>query len=246
MGGFDPHILALIFVIFVIGGIVKGAVAIGLPTVALILLALFMPVRSATALMLLPLLASNVMMAYRGGHYLRTIKRYWYFIVPQSVLIVIVAYLSRDFEDGSLRVILGAGVIIFSLTGLIGAFPRISERYHRSASVGFGIFGGILGGLNAVWAPSVVIYLSAFATEKEEFVRATGMIVTFGAIPLLASHIALGHFVMENTPLSFAVLVPAMIGFFIGEAIRHRISERIFRNGLFSVFLLLGINMILS
>ncbi|MEG0202205.1 MAG: sulfite exporter TauE/SafE family protein, partial [Comamonas sp.] len=47
--------------VFALAGLVKGVVGLGLPTVSMALLALFMPPAQAAALLLLPSLVSNVM-----------------------------------------------------------------------------------------------------------------------------------------------------------------------------------------
>jgi len=245
LAGFDTTTLALIFAIFVFAGFVKGAVAIGLPTIAVALLAQFLDTREAIALMLYPLFVSNLLLAIRGGHYWRTFMRYRHFIIPQMIILVGVAYLSRDASGEQLKLIIGVFIILFAVTGLVKAFPRIPEHWQTPAKLGFGSIAGVLAGIISIWAPPIVIYLQSSRVDKEEFARASGIIITLGAIPLLLSRYWLGHLNLENTSGSLLVLIPSVIGFYIGEYVRKRISEEVFRKALLIVFLLLGINMLI-
>ena len=245
MESIDASLLAIGFAIFVFAGTVKGALAIGLPTVSVVFLAMIVDVRLAISLMLFPLFFSNLYLAVRGGNYLRTLHRYRYFIAVQSITIVIVSILTSDFESEQLRVVLGWGVIIFAITGLMNVFPIVDEKLDRFLQVGLGLLAGFLGGTIAVWAPAVVIYLSMRGIQREEFARASGMIITVGAIPLLLMHAYLGHLDVANASLSLLALIPVYLGLVVGEWIREKISEKIFRRSLLILFLLLGMNMVL-
>lgn len=246
MAPFDSLTVALIFAIFVLAGFIKGAVAIGLPTVALVLLSQFLSVREAISLMLLPLFFSNLWLAIQGGQYLRTIKRYRYFIICQCLMMAVVAILTKNAPDVALRICLGTIIVIFSSVSLVGKFPELPAKYQSTGGAIFGTTAGMLGGLISAWAPSVVIYLSMLRVDKGEFARASGALITLGAIVLLASHFALGHQTLDNSVYSLLALIPSGIGMWLGNMLRQRISEKTFRIALYVVFLILGIEMVLG
>ena len=81
-----------------------------------------------------------------------------------------------------------------------------------------------MGGLTAVWAPPLAIYLAARQADKDEFVRASGLLILLGSLPLAASYVAQGLMTGWLALLSGAMILPALIGFTAGEALRARLS----------------------
>ena len=73
----SPDTLVLIGITFVIAGLVKGVVGIGLPTVSLALLTAILGLRDAMALMILPSIATNIWQALAGPALGETIRRFW-------------------------------------------------------------------------------------------------------------------------------------------------------------------------
>jgi hypothetical protein len=80
--------LLAIFLIFLLGGLVKGIAGIGLPTVAIALMAIFIGLKEGIALMVVPTLASNIWQALAGGRLAEILRG----IVPDGdVSLVLVA-----------------------------------------------------------------------------------------------------------------------------------------------------------
>jgi len=61
------ELLLLAALVFLLAGVVKGALGIGLPTISISILAQFTDPRVAIALLLLPAIVSNTWQVYRGG-----------------------------------------------------------------------------------------------------------------------------------------------------------------------------------
>src|SRR5450830_2016967 len=70
-------LLSAIAVIFLLAGMVKGVVGLGLPTVAVGLLGLFMPPLQAAALLIVPSLVTNVWQLLAGGRFVWLLRRLW-------------------------------------------------------------------------------------------------------------------------------------------------------------------------
>ncbi len=80
--------------------------------------------------------------------------------------------------------------------------------------------------------------------EREEFVRATGLLITLGSVPLLYSYVVQGLFTGPLALTSAAMIAPALAGFAIGEALRKRLSPEKFRMVLMLLFLVMGANLL--
>src|SRR3546814_5359652 len=61
--GLSPGLLPAVAAVFLLAGVVKGVVGLGLPTISMALLALFMPPAPAAALLVVPSLITNLWQA---------------------------------------------------------------------------------------------------------------------------------------------------------------------------------------
>ena len=87
-------------------------------------------------------------------------------------------------------------------------------------------------------------YLTALGTEKSEQIRVQGVIYGMGAIALLMAHIGSGVMRAETAPFSVALIVPAVIGMWIGGKLHDRIDQAAFRRATLLVLLVAGLNLL--
>lgn len=240
----DPLTLSAAACIFLIAGTVKGVVGIGLPTVTLGLATLFLDPRTAIALLLMPMFVSNVWQAFRLGGIGPALRRYWLFGLMMVIFIYLATGYAAAASEAILMVLTGGAFVIFSLVSLALKPPPLPERWDKPAQVVGGIAAGLLGGLTAIWAPPIAIYLSAKQVHRDEFVRATGLLFTLGALPLMAGYARAGLFTGPQAALSAAMVLPVLAGFTLGEWLRRRIPGERFRRLILWVFLGLGLNLI--
>lgn len=238
------YILSISVAAFLLAGTIKGIAGIGLPTASIALMTLALDPRVAIALVLFPMLGSNIWQVWRAGHIRRTARRYGVFSVILVLGVGATAYATREASDRALLAILGVAVLIFVVLQWRQLVPRISARFDTWAQVGFGLFAGIIGGMTAAWAPPMAMYLAAKQVDKDEFVRATGFMISLGSIPLVLVYVQLGFMTGPLAGISAALLIPTLIGFSMGEAIRARLSAEAFRAALLCLFAVLGLNLI--
>ena len=229
---------------FLTAGAIKGLAGIGLPTASIALMTLFLDPRIAIALVLFPMLGSNIWQMWRGGYLRRTISRYWIFALVLFVGVMATAYATQSTSDKALLGILGGVILIFVAVSWMDLVPKLPDKYDRPAQVIFGIFAGVIGGMTAAWAPPMVMYLSTRRVEKEEFIRATGFMISVGSIPLVYAYAQLGFLTGPLAGISAAMLIPTLIGFSVGERVRARLPAQAFRNAILILFVVLGLNLI--
>jgi uncharacterized protein len=68
-----PGSIILLAISLVIAGLVKGAIGVGMPTVAFPLLSMLVDVQAAVMLLSVPLVLSNIPQALEGGFVARTL-----------------------------------------------------------------------------------------------------------------------------------------------------------------------------
>ena len=239
-----PETVAITICVFLLAGTIKGIVGIGLPTTALSLMTLFLEPRTAIALVLVPMTISNLWQVHRSGHIRRTARRYLPFMLALVVTIAIALGATREVNAAVLLGCLGAAILIFVAVSLSKWAPQIPERHDRSAQLVAGGLAGMMGGLTAVWAPPMAVYLASRDAGKDEFVRATGLLIFFGSLPLAAGYVLQGFVTWSTFLTSIALLIPTFIGFAIGERLRGYLSETGFRKVLLGFFFVMGVNLL--
>ena len=245
IAGFEPGLLALIVGIFVLAGLVKGTTGIGLPTAAVGMMSQVIDPRQAIALVVFPSLLSNAWQMWRSGGVGEVLRRYWIYIGCLMGLIAVVSVtLTAQVETGTLMIILGCVVMLFSVSSLVWSPPFLPERFDKAGQVVAGIASGLLGGLTAIWAPAMVTYLMARRVAKDDFVAATGVMIFAGTLPLIGGFWTSGLITGASSGVSLALTLPALAGFAIGEALRRRLDAELFRTVVLLVFLVMGLNLI--
>jgi len=229
---------------FLIAGTIKGIAGIGMPTIALGLMTLALDPRTAITVILFPLIVSNAWQFYRAGDMWAAIKRYRYFLATMMTLIFISAVFSAGASDRLIYGVLGTVILIFVAVNVLGTPPELPERHVERAQLILGGLTGLFGGLAAVYAPGVAIYLSMRRVDKDEMVRATGLMVFAGSLPLLAGYLTQNLLTPRLSLISLAMVIPTLLGFQVGERIRAHLSQEKFRGVFFVVFFILGLNLL--
>ena len=115
---------------------------------------------------------------------------------------------------------------------------------RRGAEAAIGAFAGFIGGISGVWGPPTVAYLTAINTPKIEQMRVQGVIYGLGALALFGAHIQSGVMRAETAPFSAAMIVPAVLGMWLGTMIQDRIDQAVFRKVTLWVLLIAGATLI--
>lgn len=238
---------SLIFIaaaVFVLAGTIKGIGGIGLPTASISLLSQFYDPYSAIALVIFPMMFSNIWQMHQSGDVVRIFKTFWPFGLMLMIFILIFSSLSAAIPVEMLMIILGGVIILFSLCSLLIHPPELPDRFDTLAQVIAGSLAGIMGGLTAIWSAPMVIYLVSRRVDKDDFVRATGLLITMGTLPLCFGYWANGLLTGSLAGISIMMIIPTIIGFSLGERIRRKIEPAIFQKVVLLLFLLMGLNLI--
>ena len=102
--------LILVCLVFVLAGFTKGIIGLGLPTIAMGLLAVVLPPAEAAALLILPSLVTNVWQMLDGPHFGRLLRRLW----PLNVGVCLGTWLGAN-------VVLPESIVPANLLGLFAS-----------------------------------------------------------------------------------------------------------------------------
>ena len=226
------------------GGLVKGAIGIGLPLVAAPALATLLGVKQAIAVLSLPVLVANIWQAWHGGRHVHVLRRFWPLIVAMAVGVFASTRLLATLDAQALFLLLGVVVIAYPLTVLMRFELSVDAQNERWTSLCAGLVAGLLSGIAYFFGPPLAIYFSALRLDKDLFVAAIALIGLIAAgltAAMLATHALLDRSMLQ---LSALAVVPTLAGTFVGTWIRGRIDEARFRKLVAIALLVIGANLV--
>jgi len=242
---YDLNLLLIISGSLFLGGIVKGISGVGLPIISIAILVNFFSPHVVLAIVVVPIIITNFWQGFRSKNIKGLLTQFAPMISCFIPVLTITAYLVVDIDVKYLFATLGISFSIFSISNLVRPPPfPLSTKTQKWLAPLAGIMGGLLGGVSTIWGPPLMMYLVLMKLPKDAFVQVVGLIWSLGSLPLAISYWANGMINNTTLPLSIYACFPGMLGIFIGELFRKRISQETFRRFLMIILLIIGINLI--
>ncbi|MDA1326307.1 MAG: sulfite exporter TauE/SafE family protein [Proteobacteria bacterium] len=236
----SPESIAIVTAVFLVAGLVKGVVGMGLPTVSLGLLALAFGPKEAIALMLVPALVTNIWQGVIGGALKVLLKRLWSLLAMVCIGVWIGAGMLERADAAYISGGLGLILVVYAAISLMT--PQVGSPGHREIWLSplLGGVNGILTGLTGTFVVPGVPYLQALGLDRMALVQAMGILFTISTIALAVS--LSGHNLLPRDLglLSAIALAPALVGMAGGQWVRRKISESLFRKILYWSLALVG------
>ncbi|MFQ6553514.1 sulfite exporter TauE/SafE family protein [Aestuariibius insulae] len=229
-----------------LGGFVKGAVGFAMPLVMISGMGIFLDPELVVAGIVLPIVVSNGLQIARGGlgAALQAARDFRVYIVLVCTFILISAQFLTRIPTEAMFLVLGIPVVVLCAIQLSGIRLTIPPGRKGIFSVIAGTISGILGGLAGTWGPPTVLYLLALDTPKARQMVVQGVIYGLGSVALLVGHLQSGVLNRETVPFSALLLIPAVIGMWIGFRVQDRLDQEKFRRATLFVLLIAGLNLI--
>jgi uncharacterized protein len=237
--------LVCVIFTFILAGTVKGVTGMGLPTVSMGILSVFMPPVAAASLLLIPSFATNIWQLVAGPNLVALIAR----LGSMMLGIVLGTLASTHFLTAQSAkwptVALGATLALYALSSLLLRPLSIARGVERWLSPVMGIATGLITGATGVFVIPAVPYLQALDLRKEELIQALGLSFTVSTLALGAGLIRGGAFHLANLAGSGLAVVPSLLGMWLGTLIRGRITGPAFRRWFLICLVLLGLELLI-
>tara|TARA_B100000676_G_C17854217_1_gene719799 strand:- start:133 stop:948 length:816 start_codon:yes stop_codon:yes gene_type:complete len=259
--------IVLVSVVFFLAGVVKGGIGLGLPTVSIGLMALWLPFGSAMGILVLPAVITNIWQAFFGTALKLIFRRYWDLMIWLFAGAFLGATLISGINVTFLVAFLGFLLIVYAGLSLSGKRFSIPVEKEKKLNPLIGVTTGLVSGATAFFVLPIVPYLQSIELEKEarglnnkeiegtkvtdEEMNKDAIIQSFAlSILCLAGGMSFGLGLRGALPVSILVpgllgTVAAIVGMVIGRNIRNKISLNLFRRCILVFLMFLGLVMIL-
>ncbi|WP_130931089.1 sulfite exporter TauE/SafE family protein [Pseudomonas sp. Sample_24] len=236
----------LVIATFLLAGMIKGVIGLGLPTVVMGLLGLAMAPSQAAALLIIPATLTNLWQLAFGGHLPGLVKRLW----PMLLAIFLgtgMGTLWIGMAGGHWVVRgLGAALMLYALSGLFLPTLCVGSRNERWLGPLCGLVTGVITSATGVFVIPAVPYMQALGLSKDELVQALGLSFTVSTLALAGGLLWRGALGGGELSASLLVLIPAVLGMMLGQWLRQRISAVLFKRVFFIGLGLLGGHLLIS
>lgn len=245
-GVITPSLFLFACAVTLLGGFVKGAVGFAMPLVMISGMGILIAPDIVVAGIILPILISNGLQVARAGlgKARSAVIEHWRYITLVCIMILISAQFLRSIPADAMFIVLGVPVVVLCSVQLAGWRPRISPNWRRPFEWGAGTLSGALGGLAGTWGPPTVLYLLALDTPRDRQMAVQGVIYGLGSVMLVLGHLKSGVLNPQTWPLSAALVVPAMLGMWLGFKLGDRFDQEKFRRATLLVLVIAGANLI--
>lgn len=228
----------------VLAGLVKGAIGLGLPPIAMGLLVLVLPPVEAAALIVVPSILTNLWQALAGPDLPGVLRRLWPLLVASALGTLFGVGLMTPETARVGGLVLGLVLVAYAAAGLAGRVCALHPRHEPWAGPVVGGLTGILTAVTGVSAVPAVPYLQALGLSRDTLVQAMGLSFTISTLAL-GTNLARVGALSWSTPGPVALAtVAVLVGLWLGLRVRRHVLPEQFRLLLFWGLLALGLYLV--
>ena len=230
-----PVVLSVLAAAFI-----KGAIGFGFPTLGTPLLSLFVDVKTAVLVLIVPNIVMDSIQFVRRGAPLATVRRMAGLVVLGAVGTVLGTRLMVVLSSRTVMLILGGFIVLFAALGVARLSPRLPARWEPWASPVAGFVAGVVGGVTNVPGTPLVLYFYALGLPKHEFVSAVAFTFVLYKIVQLGAVTWYGLLTWTVLRWSLLLTLVALAGFALGLRVQDRLDQRTFNRAVVAFLALLG------
>jgi len=233
------YLFFIYLIIFFFGGLVKGTIGVGLPTVTLTLLSFFFDIKDSISFILIPVILTNLFQMLDGKN-LKSIFQQTKFFLFTSVVFVIPGFLILRAIDSKIILLILASLLVFN-SSLVLFNKIIIIKKHNSFLPQFwiGALTGITTGVTSIYTMPFIFLIQSLKFSKEKLIQLMGLSFFLYS---LSQFVLFYSFSMINEKVflfSSIACLPILLGVIAGKYLRKILSEQIFKK-LFNYMLLIS------
>lgn len=240
----EADLLFPVLLIYLLAGLVKGALGFGLPLVAISLLPLVVPVETALALNAIVVVVTNLQQVVQGGKYRAGFTNAWPLVLGMIIAIPPAAFLAAGLDSNTLLLIVGAAVLAFIAASVINPTLALPERLHKPFGLAFGVIGGIVGAMTSAPAAVMAPYMLALHLPRSEYMTAFGMVLSSFGVIVGASYAAVSILDWSHFGPGLISIPVATLGMWVGDRWARKLANATFRRAVLVLLAALAVVLI--
>ena len=229
--------------IFFLGGIVKGTIGVGLPTVTLVLLSFVFDIKHSISIILIPVIITNLIQLLDGKNLKSIFSQTKYFLFSSILFILPGFYLLRILNSKIILIILELLLISNSLLISLNKIIKFKNHNHFFTQFCIGSLTGITTGITSIYTMPFIFLIQSLDFTKDKLIQFMGL--TFFLYSLSQLILFSSYGMIDEKVLFFSSIacIPICFGLYAGKYLRKIISEKLFKI-LFN-YMLLGMGLII-
>ena len=225
--------------IFFLGGLVKGTIGVGLPTVTLTLLSFFFDIKDSISFILIPVILTNLVQMLDGKE-LKSIFQQTKFFLVTSVVFVIPGFLVlRAINSNTILLILASLLVLNSCLVLFNKIITIKKHTSFQTQFWIGALTGITTGVTSIYTMPFIFLIQSLKFNKEKLIQLMGLSFFLYSLTQFALFYSFSMINEKVLLFSSVACIPILIGVISGKYLRKVLSEQTFKL-LFNYMLLIS------
>jgi hypothetical protein len=224
-----------------VAAFVKGAIGLGFPTVATPLLTLFVDVKTAVVVLILPNIVMDSFQFARRGAPMAVVRRMAVLIFAGGVGTVLGTALLVVLSSRTVMLVLGVFVLLFVALSLLRVAPTVGPGWEPWLSPAVGLLAGVAGGVTNVYGTTLILYFYALGMAKHEFVASLALTFLVTKIVQLGSVAWYGLLTWPLVGVSLVLTAIGLAAFRLGTRVQDRLEQRAFNRAVLAFLGVLGV-----
>lgn len=238
-------IFLFVLAALVFSAFVKGSLGMGFSTICLAILANVLDLKTAISIVVIPSLISNLMVMFSAGNWRTSIKTFWPMLLMAVPGMALGLQILRQADNSLSLLILAIVLISYGVWGLRNSLNnnefRIQDKYIPKLNPVIGLITGTVNGATGSQIFPIMPYLLSLNISKDVAVQAINLSFTLSSLIMLGGLIAMDA-LDQASMLTYSLgILPVMIGVFLGNKVRKRLSEQRFRRSVMTLVIFLGV-----
>lgn len=236
--------VAAIFATYAFAATAKGITGLGFSTTCLPILVLFMGLKDALALVVIPSICSNLVVMRQAGRFGETVRRFWPMLLALLPGLVLGLWTLSRIDGVQAGAVLGVMLLLWCAFSVAKPDLRLPSNWERPLAPISGCVTGFINGVTGSQVMPAVPFLMMLNMERNLFVQAINCSFTLSSVVMAIGLGTLGLFDLQDVVISAVGTCFVFLGLQAGAAVRDRLSERLFRNAVLAMLTVMSLSLI--
>lgn len=232
---------AFILTAYVVAGGIKGLTGIGFSTSCLPIMALRLDLRVAIPLVIVPSIASNIVVMMQAGCFREAVSRFWPLYVASIPGLMIGLSILVSIDVDASKAVLGLVLVSYSLWALRNKPLSLCVEWERILKIPAGFCTGFVNGLTGSQVMPVLPYLLSLNLGKRAFVQAINISFTLSSLIMLFGMNRLGHLSSNTFLTAVCGLIPVLLIVSLAGRLQNHLTGASHRKLVLTFLLVMGL-----